>query len=549
MQCRSKKFCFILPLGWSLVCTSLLGCHLKPFNKMFRHPEVKEVTTPPVDEINRLPIDSEGSCGDRQDASSRPTLKLMTNTEYDHTVEDLVGIKVNVAGVFPPDSIGNGFDTGALRSITTSLVQSYLDSGLNLSKSIVQSDDIDCAAQQYSVTCTGDAITKLAEKAFRRPLQDDERRRLAALPAKFVDNGLNPKDSYQAALTTVLMAPQFLYHHNLASSTQLAMRKQYALATRLSYALWATLPDDTLMAQAGGGKLTDEATLVAEIHRLSLSPKSLGFLRNFVGQWLGLRGLSKAPAAHHLEPALLNDFEEETQQFFAAFLSENRNIKELMDAKFSYLNDRLANHYGIEGSFDNILRRQDVDGKTRGGLLTHGSFLLQTSNPDGTSPVKRGKWILERLTCSPPPAPPQGVQTALSPNSGNPKPMRQRLAEHRANAACASCHSSMDPIGLGLENYDAYGKWRDRDEYGAIDASGALPNGQEFKDANGLAKVIRSDNAFANCVATKMGQYMLGRLPDQYEQCLIEKIASRTSQMNYGLRNLVVDLSRALLVE
>jgi hypothetical protein len=528
---------------------TLTGCHLLPIKKLFPRPNAKEVETPPVDEINRTPIDSDGSCGERPSLNSQATLKLMTNTEYDRTTFDLLGIKANVSNIFPPDAMGNGFDTGALRSATTSLMQSYLDAGQNLSASFTKNESSECAAQQYRVSCTGEAVAKFAEKAFRRPLLDDERRRFTALPAKLVDAGHTAKDAYVASLSAVLMAPQFLYHHSLSQNSQLNMRSQYVLATRLSYALWATLPDGDLMTRAASGRLGEDAVVVGEINRLANNPKALGFLQNFVSQWLGLRGLSKSPAAHHVDGELLADFEEETQAFFADFLTSNRNIKLLMDAQFSFINERLAKHYDIKGEFGQDLRRTELDGKKRSGLLTQGSFLLQTSNPDGTSPVKRGKWILERLTCSPPPAPPPGIQTVLAPTSGAPKPMRQRLSEHRASAACASCHSSMDPIGLGLENYDAYGKWRDRDEYGAIDASGILPSGQEFSDAQGLAQVIKEDESFANCVSSKLGQYMLGRLPNQYEQCMIVKIAARAKEQNYGLRNLVVDLSRALIVE
>ncbi|MBM4253927.1 MAG: DUF1588 domain-containing protein [Deltaproteobacteria bacterium] len=536
-------------LGPTLLALLLTGCHLLPVKRLLPRPKSDDTATTPVDQINRTPIDSDGTCGDRPPQVPQSTLRLMTNTEYDRTTFDLLGVRSNVAGIFPPDAMGNGFDTGAIRSATTSLIQMYLESGQNLGAALVEKETSTCAAAQYKVGCTGEATAKFAERAFRRPLLDDERRRWTALPAKFVDAGHSPKNAYTAALSAVLVAPQFLYHHNLASQSQLALRGQFALATRLSYALWATLPDSDLLTAAASGRLTEDAVLVGEVNRLATDLKALGFLRNFVGQWLGLRGLSKAPAAHHVDDKLLADFEAETQAFFADFLTANRNISLLLDARFSFVNDRLAGHYGLSGNFGKELSRTELDGIQRGGLLTHGSFLLQTSNPDGTSPVKRGKWILERLLCSPPPAPPPGLQTVLAPVAGSPKPMRQRLATHRANAQCASCHSSMDPMGLGLENYDTYGKWRDRDDFGPIDASGVLPDGREFSDAKALAQVIKDDEAFANCLATKLGQYMLGRLPNQYEQCMIQKVAVRSKDQSYGLRNLVVDLSRALIVE
>ena len=532
------------------------GCNSFPFlhpgehgapNGRSPHPEVLPPVLP-VDPINTVAIDAESTCGVAEVDNAPVDMIPLTNKEYDLTIADLLSTAVTPSSAFPPDATGVGFDTGAAHSMTTTMAQGYLDVSQSLAAAYVSSADAECLDQGFAASCTAGAVATFAQRAFRRPLLPAEQARMSALPTLYAATGLLVKEAYSAALATVLLAPQFLYRSKLSELAEVAHADQYALASKLSYALWASMPDSALLAQAKAGQLSRPDVLAGEIDRMIASPRSRGFLRNFTSQWLGTKGLAQAPAASQLDAALIDSLNEETLAYVGEFLEQNLNVRDLLDARFTYANASLATHYGLPAMTSEQMTRVAISGSQRGGLLTQGSFLLQTSNPDSTSPVKRGKWVLDRLLCSPPPPPPAGVQTVLAPNSGKALPMRQRLAAHRAQAACAGCHVAMDPIGLGLENYGLTGQWRDKDDYGPIDASGTLPGGASFGSAADLAAVLKADAAFPRCLANRLATYALRRAPTAQETCLIEKIAARTSEQSYGMRNLLVDLSRALLV-
>ena len=531
----------ILPLA----SLAMSACNALPFLRFGHHGS--HANAPHLDPINTIPIDTDGSCGKIAADRTLLAIRPLSNFEYDLTIKELLSTTASPSGSFPPDATGTGFDTGAAHSLTTTLAQSYLDASQSLAAAYVEKQGVACSEQGFAATCTADAVASFAERAFRRPLMAEEATRLRGLPLQFANDGFGDKDSYSASLATILLSPQFLYRSKLTSNAGVANSDQYALASKLSYALWASMPDETLMSLARDGRLRDPDVLASEINRMIVSPKAQGFLRNFTAQWLGTNGLAQAPAASHLDSDLIASFSEETFAYVNDFLRQNLNIRNLLDARFTYVNARLNKHYGLVNNNGDDFNRVELNGTQRGGLLTQGAFLLQTSNPDGTSPVKRGKWILDRILCAAPPPPPAGMQTVLAPTTGKAVPMRQRLATHRAATACAGCHKSMDPIGLAFENYDMAGKWRDTDDYGAIDASGTLPGGEAFSDATALAQVLKVDPGFPICLATKLAKYELGREPSKQELCLINKIAARAEDESYGLKNLLVDLSRALL--
>jgi hypothetical protein len=531
----------ILPL----VFAGVSGCNALPFLRFGHHRS--HANAPQVDPINTVPIDTDGSCGKIATDRTALAIRPLSNFEYDLTIKELLSTTSSPSNSFPPDATGTGFDTGAAHTLTTGLAQSYLDASQTLAEAYVDRQGVVCSDQGFAATCTGDALASFAERAFRRPLLAEEATRLRGLPLQFASDGLGGKDAYSASIASVLLAPQFLYRSKLSSTAGIANSDQYALASKLSYALWASMPDDQLLNLARDGRLRDRDVLASEINRMIVSPKSEGFLRNFTSQWLGTNGLAQAPAASHLDADLVTSFSEETFAYVNDFLRQNLNMRNLLDARFTYVNAQLIKHYGLLVNSSESLSRVELSGTQRGGLLTQGAFLMQTSNPDGTSPVKRGKWVLDRILCAAPPPAPAGMQTVLAPTNGKAVPMRQRLAAHRATTACASCHKSMDPIGLAFENYDMAGKWRDNDDYGAIDASGTLPSGEAFADAAALAQVLKVDPGFPICLATKLAKYGLGREPNKQEQCLINKIAARAEDESYGLKNMLVDLSRALL--
>jgi hypothetical protein len=289
----------------------------------------------------------------------------------------------------------------------------------------------------------------------------------------------------RVALEGVLVWPHFLFRVELDPPGALAGTSykinEYELASRLSYFLWSSMPDDELFALAAQGRLRSE--LDAQVRRMLGDAKSAALVQNFAGQWLTLRKLDYVVPDPETFPGFDKELRaamtRETELFFEAVLREDRSILDLLDADFSFVNERLAKHYGIAGVTGREFRRVSLP-PNRGGLLTQASILTLTSNPTRTSPVKRGKWVLEQILNSPPPPPPPDVPElpATKQLTGS---LRKVMEEHRANALCASCHNRMDPIGFAFENYDAIGAWRDKDGGFSIDPSGALPDGQSFQ--------------------------------------------------------------------
>jgi hypothetical protein len=288
------------------------------------------------------------------------------------------------------------------------------------------------------------------------------------------------------------------------------------LATRLSYFLWSSTPDDELLGLADAGKLHEPATLRGQTLRMLRDGRSSALSRNFAGQWLQTRNLERVMP----DPARFPDWDErlasamraETEMFFDALLREDRGIDELVDSDFTFVNEGLAKHYGIPGVRGEEMRRVHVEKGVRGGVLGVGSVLTVTSNPTRTSPVKRGKWILENLLDAPTPPPPPGVGVIdESAQAAMGASLRERLEMHRKSSDCAACHARLDPLGFGLENFDATGAWRTSDEGHAIDARGDLPDGRKFDGPAGLKAMLKADGAFARCLALKLTTYALGR--------------------------------------
>jgi hypothetical protein len=311
------------------------------------------------------------------------------------------------------------------------------------------------------------------------------------------------------------------------------------------------MPDDDLFQKAKDGTLHKPEVLEAEVRRMLQDPRVGQLVENFGDQWLGLRPLKTMSP----DPTLFPEFDDglrsamlrETELFFGAIVREDRSILEFLDADFTYVNGRLARHYGIPGvRGEEFVRVRLTDGR-RGGVLTQASVLTVTSNPTRTSPVKRGKWILENVLNAPPPPPPPNVpelkdtrEVALS------GPLRQRMEQHRANPSCASCHQRMDPLGFCLENYDAVGAWRTKDGNFPIDPSGTLPGGQSFKDPGELKATLKGRaEEFSRCLADKMLTYALGRGPLPSDKCTIDQIAAGLEKDRYRFSRLVLGIVRS----
>ncbi|HET9468367.1 MAG TPA: DUF1592 domain-containing protein, partial [Vicinamibacterales bacterium] len=322
------------------------------------------------------------------------------------------------------------------------------------------------------------------------------------------------------------------------------------LASRLSFFLWSSIPDDTLLNLAAAGKLHNAPVLEQQVRRMLADPRADALITNFVGQWLFLRNLS----THIPDPRRESDFDEdlrqgfrrETELFASSILREDRSVLELLTANHTFVNERLAKHYGIPHVRGTHFRRVERNDDRRRGLLGQGSVLAVTSYPNRTSPVVRGKWILENLLGTPLPPPPPDVPALVEkPNPGDEKqPMRARIAQHRENPVCASCHATMDPLGLSLENFDMVGRWREVDEaLIPIDASGVLPDGTTFDGPSGLRRVILNDpDRFVRTVTEKMLIYALGRGLEHYDMPAVRKIASDAAKQKYRASSLILGI-------
>jgi hypothetical protein len=380
-----------------------------------------------------------------------------------------------------------------------------------------------CKSQEAA--CAREILTSLARQAYRRPVTAADIDPLMKLFATGRADGSSFNAGIEMGLTAILVSPNFLFRveHSNGRVTDLE------LASRLSFFLWSSIPDEELLQIAERGKLHDPAMLRQQTLRLLRDPKSQALLDNFAGQWLHLRNIAEwrpdAEKYPQFDEALRNAFERESSLFFENIVREDRSVLELIDADYTFVNERLARYYGIPGIHGSYFRRVPLNGKERGGVLTQGGVLMVTSYPTRTSPVLRGKWILENILGAPPPPPPPNVPQLEENAVGSAKSLREQLEKHRASAACASCHSRLDPLGFALENFDGVGRYRAEEGGSPIDASGSMSNGTTVTGPAGLKKVIleRKDE-FVEVMAGKLLTYALGRGLEYYDQPAVRQI-------------------------
>ena len=365
-----------------------------------------------------------------------------------------------------------------------------------------------------------DAVRALALSAFRRPPSAEELTGLVAVAERGAGPDASVERRFRTAVTAVLVSPHFLYRAELHSAPddQRTVRPlpPHALASRLSYFLWSSMPDERLFELAASGALTEPATLAAEAERMLRDPRAGALAEHFAPQWLQVRALAEATP----DPGTFPEFDDalreamrlETQMFFDAVLREDRPVGELLASDFTFVNERLARHYGIPGVRGPHMRRVALGGLRQGGVLAHGSVLTVTSNPTRTSPVRRGKWGLSALLDQPPPAPPPGFDSFDErPAMVAGSTLRERLERHRADPKCSVCHLRMDAMGFALEPYDPIGRPRARDGQFLIDAKGTLPDGRVVDGPAGLATLLRDDPAFLRSLSRHLLTYALGR--------------------------------------
>ena len=499
----------------------------------------------------------EFDCG----AASRPgrvTMRRLNKTEYNHTVRDLTGLDLQLAKDFPSDDVGNGFDNiGDVLSLPPILMEKYLDAANQIAMAVVKNEA--ALNQVFPQTASDeknlDEVVEVARanassfamRAFRRPLDTEESERLLNLMRAAWAANASKEEIIQATLTAVLASPHFLYRVEDDDPADFVdgvrPLNDFELASRLSYFLWSSMPDERLMQLAGEKKLHTTEQLNAEVDRMLADPKSLALVENFAGQWLQLRdleALSPDPVKFAaFDAKLRKSMRRETELLFTNILKENRSILELLSADYSFVDARLAKHYGIEGVSGDEFQKVDLQGKRR-GMLMHGSILLLTSNPTRTSPVKRGKWVLENLLAEPPPPPPPNVPE-LGATGVTLGTLRQQMEQHRENPNCAVCHVKMDAVGFGLENFDAIGSWRDADGRDKIDPSGTLPGGRKFNGPLDLVQILVEDKKaeFSRCVTMKMLTYALGRGLGVADRCTVSSIVNKLAEEEYRFATLV----------
>lgn len=413
-----------------------------------------------------------------------------------------------------------------------------------------------------------------AARAYRRPVQDDELDRLVALARRVRADGNSFQRSIQIAVQAVLVSPHFLFlverdrpaepappaaaaaaapapAAGASPSDPVAVPlNDWELASRLSYFLWSSMPDDELFRAAARGRLRDPEELERQVRRMIRDPKVESFVQNFAGQWLQIGRLDTVSPARRqfpfFNPALKDAMRLETERFFAHILQEDRSLLEFLDSDYTFVNERLARLYNIDGVRGDEFRKVELKDDRRGGIITHASVLTVTSNPSRTSPVKRGKYILEQILGTPPPPPPPDVPELKEERGKLVGTLRQRMEQHRSNPDCATCHAKMDPLGFGLENFNAIGAWRDTDNDQPIDASGELPDGRAFSGPAELRKILlASRDKFRKCLTEKLMIYALGRGLDFNDRCVVDAVVAKVEAEGDVFSNLIVEIVKS----
>ena len=465
------------------------------------------------------------------------------------------------ADSFPVDEVGEGFDNiGSVLALPPVLMEKYLDAAEQVTEAIKE-DNVAWKHTFDNLNRTSGfdedraklSIRSLARKAYRRPIDENEIKRLMKL---FEIARATESDVVSILFVTqgIIASPQFLFR---AEEDAAAFDKagedaegheptpldSHAIASRLSFFLWSSIPDEELSLLADEGKLTEPEQITAQVERMLLDSKSRAFVDNFFGQWLQLRLMSSVSPDPELFPTfsdkLRDAMREETLHYIHELIKRNGSVLELLDSDYTYLNEALAEHYGIEGVEGEQFQKVALKNDRRGGVLTHASVLTLTSNPTRTSPVKRGKWILDNVLGTPPPPPPPDVPE-LEEGDELLGSLRERMKQHRENPSCAVCHRKMDALGFGFENFDAIGSWRDKDGRYDIDASGELPDGSTFNKPAELRKILLSSSSdFTNCLTRKLLTYGLGRGLSSRDKCVVDDIVEHVENHDHQFSELI----------
>jgi len=409
------------------------------------------------------------------------------------------------------------------------------------------------------LTCARQILSSLARRAYRRPVTEQDMESLLSFYQAGRNQAGNKPGNFdrgiQNALRYVLTSPKFLYRAEpdpagVKPGTSYRLT-DLELASRLSFFLWSSIPDEELVSVASQGKLKDPLTLERQVRRMLADPKAESLVTNFASEWLFLRNVASVmpdqKAFPNFDGNLRQAMRRETELLFLSIVKEDRNVLDLMTANYTFINERLARHYGIPNVYGSRFRRVTLTDENRRGLLGQASVLSVTSYPNRTSAVLRGKWILENILGTPPPAPPPNVP-ALKENEvgGKALSMRQLMEQHRANPTCATCHKVMDPLGLSLENFDAVGAWRAKDAAGPIDASGQLADGSQVDGPIALRKALmKHPGQFVGTMTEKLLTYALGRGLEYYDMPVVRSIVRESAKNDYRFSALVLNIAKS----
>lgn len=389
------------------------------------------------------------------------------------------------------------------------------------------------------------AIKSLAERVYRRSLEGDELDRLVQFGQSAVKRGDSLERSAQLVFQALLSSPNFLFRVENAPKEKIGPLGDFELANRLSYFLWSSMPDAHLFDLARKGELKKPEVLRLEVKRMIDDAKAASFIESFVGQWLQVRKLDVVTPDPGLfasyDSELADAMRAETNEFFRHILIQNLQIADFLDSNYTFLNERLAAHYGIAGVTGNAIRKVELKGSDRGGIMTQAAILTLTSNPNRTSPVKRGKFVLENLLGAPPPPPPPGVGNLKDDAASTKgKTLREQMEIHRKNPECSTCHARMDGFGMALEVYDGIGKRRSNDNGLKIDSRASLPSGVAFEGPSGLKKYLMTQrSSFTRCLVEKLLVYAIGRGPRASDRCFVDDIVKKSGEKGDRLRSLI----------
>lgn len=479
-------------------------------------------------------------------------MRRLNRTEYNNTVRDLLGTNLRPAEQFPTDDLGGGFPTvGSSLSLSPAYVLRYESAAHALVEDLFVSEErrsrvISCDVEVEGEPCARSILSQFARRAWRRPLSEDEVTSLLHPLGVAQQFGATATDGLRHALAAVLMSPHFVFKVELSEGRL----DPYELATRLSYALWATMPDAELFAAAESGELQSDDGLAAQVDRMLEDPRADALLDNFAARWLHYENLERhdvdATLFPSFGPELARAMKQEANLFIREHFQRDLPIPELLLSKFTYVDEQLNEHYGLassrpEGLAPGEMWRVDTSSsEERGGLLTLGALLTSTSFPTRTSPVKRGDFVLSHLLCGKVPPPPPEVEGLPDTGETDSSTLRERMERHSQDPACSGCHTVMDPLGFGLENFDAIGRYRTHEGQSPVDASGVLPDDVAFEGVFELSRILADDPRVPFC-ATKhfmtyaLGRIMGGREDDQW----VERLVARAEEMEGSLKSII----------